>query len=113
MPANRGGTNWSVLISGGALLVAVGVPAINALTGGTEKLEKRVATIEDALTWKYVSKELAAKDLTYTERTLTDLKSSKVDRDVYDMLVANHERRLNFLRDAIRELEKARNNAAR
>jgi hypothetical protein len=107
MPRASGGTNWGYIFAGSAVALTVIVNLLGWLTSGNEKLEKRVSAIEDALTWKYVSKELAQKDLAYTAAAVADLKTSKVDRDVYDLTLANHERRLNFLRDAIRELEKA------
>lgn len=100
------GTNWTVIIAGGALFFSLGNTVIGALLGGTDKLDKRVGVIENDLTWKYLSKEIAAKDLGYINAALHDLKVEKVDRDVYEQKMQTIERILGFQRERIMELEK-------
>lgn len=105
MPVQRG-TNWSVLIAGIALFLTIAGSVLNAIIGGTDKLEKRVGQIENDLTWKYVSKEVAAKDLGYITYAITELKSGKVDKDVYEQRMTALERMVVFQRERILELER-------
>lgn len=105
MPGQKG-TNWSVLIAGGALFLTIASSVLNAVIGGTDKLEKRVGQIENDLTWKYVSKEIAAKDFGFISMAIGDLKAGKVDRDVYEQRLTALERMINFQRERILELER-------
>lgn len=100
------GTNWSVLIAAGALFLTIAGSILNALTGGTEKLDKRVGQIENDLTWKYVSKELAAKDIGFITAAIADLKTQKVDKDIHDQKIISLERTIQFQRERILELER-------
>lgn len=109
MASKGNGTNWAYIIAGSALFFSVASTVIGQVSGGTEKLEKRVGAIEDALNWKYVSKEFAAKDFVLIDRALTDLKISKVDRDVWEMKTTSTDRQLTILRDHIKDIERANN----
>lgn len=104
--AQQRGTNWTVLIAGGALFFSLGNTVIGALIGGTDKLDKRVAKIEEDLTWKYLSKEIAGKDFAYVNAALADLKLNKVDRDIYEQKLQSLERVLGFQRERIMDLDR-------
>lgn len=105
MPQQRG-TNWTVMIAGGALVLSFGSTVINALINSSDKLEKRVGQLEQDLTWKYLSKEVAAKDLNFINQSLLDLKIGKTDKDVYEQRMAQLERMIVFQRERILELER-------
>jgi hypothetical protein len=107
MPRANGGTNWGYIFAGSAVALTVIVNLLGWLTSGNEKLEKRVNTIEDALTWKYVSKELAAKDFGFIDRTLNDLKANKTDRDIYEQRSASIDRQMAILREHLKEIDRA------
>lgn len=109
MAVKNGGTNWGYIFGGAAVGLTVILNILGYFTSGTEKLEKRVNTIEQDLAWKYVNKELAAKDIGFIERTLADLKSGKVDRNVYDMKAASVDRQLALLRDHYKDLDRSIN----
>lgn len=100
-----GKTDWSVIIAGCALAFAAISGGFSFLTGGNDKLEKRVTVIEETMTWKYITKEVAAKDIVYIERALADLKVSKTDKDIYDQKVASLERQIGLLRERLKDLD--------
>lgn len=104
--AQAKGTNWTVIIAGGALFFSLGNTIISSLLGGTDKLDKRVTQIENDLTWKYLSKEIAGKDLGYINAALHDLKVEKIDKDVYEQKIVTLERIMAFQRERIMELER-------
>lgn len=106
---NGGGTNWSLIIAGGAVIITLVANLLSFITGGNEKLEKRVGNIEQDLAWKFVSKEIAAKDIGFIERNITELKTSKVDRDVYEMQVTSYTRQISILREHLKELDRSVN----
>ncbi len=105
MANGKGGTNWSVLIAAGAIIFSIGSTVFGVLSGGNEKLEKRVGKIEDDLPWKYVSRELLAKDVDYVKAALIELKRSKTEQEVYDQKVASLERQVSLLRERLKDLD--------
>jgi hypothetical protein len=72
-------------------------------------MEKRLSAVESDLTWKYVNRDLLAKDIASLQRDLLDLKSSKVDKDVYDLRSQMVDRSLTIQRGRIVELDKSVN----
>ena len=107
MAAKEGGTNWSILIAGAALFLtfAGGIWSIVNPKGDTERIEKRLAVIEDALQWKYPSKELLAKDIEVIRQTLKDLKTDKVDKDVYEQKTSSMDNSIRINRERTKDLE--------
>lgn len=109
MPRDSGTiqTNWTVLIAGAALFLttAGGIWSLVNPKGDTERLEKRIQVVEDALQWKFVSKELLAKDIEFVRIQLLDLKGSKTDKDIYDQKTASLERQITLLRDRLKDLD--------
>lgn len=101
----NGNTNWGWIFGGGAIALTVITNLLSFLTGGTEKLEKRVSKIEDDLNWKYINKDFVAKDINFIDRALTELKNNKVDRDLYEQKMVSHERQLSILRENLKALE--------
>lgn len=107
---NSGGVNWlSLSIAGGAVLITLVGNLLSFITGGNDKLEKRVTQIESDLTWKYVTKEFAAKDMGFIDRTITEIKSGKVDKDIYEQKVVSTDRSLTLLRDHLKEMDRSIN----
>lgn len=98
-------TNWSVLIAAGALILAIAGNVFGVLSGGTEKIEKRVSQIENDLPWKYVSKEVLAKDIDYLRGAVAKLERSKTEQDVYEQKVTSIERQLSLLRERLKDLD--------
>lgn len=105
MPGQKG-TNWSVLIAGSALFLTIAGSVVNAVIGGTDKLDKRVGQIENDLTWKYVNKEVAAKDFGFIAQAISDLKGGKVDKDIHEQRLTALEKMVVFQRERILELER-------
>ena len=108
MPISRqitSGTNWSVIIAAGALVLALASNVLSVVSGGTEKLEKRVSQIESDLAWKFASKEIVAKDIGFIDRQITELKTSKTDRAVYDQEIATLRRIQEVQRGRLRDLD--------
>ena len=106
MATKSSGTNWAYIIAGGALFFSVASTVISQVSGGTEKLEKRSSKIEDDLAWKYTAREFVAKDIQFIDRNIVDLKTHKVDRDVYEQKIASVDRQFVILREHIKELER-------
>jgi len=102
-------TNWAVLISGAAVVISITSNVLGVVSGGTEKLEKRVTKIEEDIAYKFVTRELLAKDIGYVDRTLNDLKNGKVERDVYEQKSASVDRQLSLVRDQVKEVDRSVN----
>lgn len=109
MPAKNGSTNWSVIIAGAAVLISITGNVLGVISGGTEKLEKRVAKIEDDMAYKFVTRDIAAKDISLIDRALTELKGGKVDRDVYEQKSASIDRQLSLVREHVKEVDRSVN----
>lgn len=99
------GANWTVIIAGGALFLTVANSVLGAVFGGSEKIEKRVSKIEDDLPWKYVSKEVLAKDIDYLRGAVSKLERSKTEQDVYEQKVVSLDRQLSLLRERLKDLD--------
>lgn len=104
---NGGGTNWTILIAGAALLLtfASGIWGLINPKGDTERIEKRVTAIEDALSWKYVNRDFLQKDVNFFTSAISELKAGKTDRDVYEQKVVSIENSLRILRERVRDLD--------
>ena len=111
MPAARSGPDWSILIAGSALAItfAGGLWTLVNPQRDTERLEKRVAVLEDSLTWKYVSKELLLKDMSYIDRSLITLKTEKIDKDVYEQRMSTSDKRFEWLLGKIQDIDRSVN----
>lgn len=100
-------TNWTVLIAGAALFLttAGGIWSLVNPKGDTERLEKRIQTVEDALAWKFVSKELLAKDIEFLRLQILDLRGGKTEKDVYEQKVGQLDNSLRILRERLKDLD--------
>lgn len=101
------GPNWSILIAGSAMIItfAGGLWSLVNPQRDTEKIEKRLAVLEESLSWKYVTKESAIKDLVLIDRSVTELKVTKTDKDIYDQKVTSIDRQISLLRDRLKDLD--------
>lgn len=105
--SERGGPNWSILIAGSAMLItfAGGLWSLVNPQRDTEKIEKRLSVLEETLSWKYVTKESALKDLTLIDRAITELKASKTDKDIYEQKSTSVDRQISLLRERQKDLD--------
>jgi EAL domain-containing protein (putative c-di-GMP-specific phosphodiesterase class I) len=116
--ANNDGTNWSLVIAGTALFItfAGGIWSLINPKGDTERLEKqfqaatdvlgkRIQVVEDALQWKYPSKELLAKDVEFVRLAIKELQTHKVDKDVYEQKMSSVDNSLRISRERVKDLE--------
>src|ERR1044072_5568254 len=103
----NGGTDWSILIAGAALTLtfAGGIWSLVNPKGDTERIEKRLQIIEDALQWKYPSKELLAKDIEYLRAAASQLEKNKIDRDVYEQKMSSIDNSIRIQRERTKDLE--------
>lgn len=111
MPAARSGPDWTILIAGAALLLtfASGLWGLINPQRDTERMEKRLSAVENDLAWKYVNKELLAKDVDVVKRDLLELKMHKVDKEVYEQKIQGSDKRFEWLLGRVNEMDRSVN----
>lgn len=107
MPTAR--PNWAVLIAAGALVLSLTSNVLNVVSGGTDKLDKRLSKVEDDLAYKFATRDLLTKDINLVDRALGELKNGKVERDVYEQKQASIDRQIGLLREHVKEVDRSVN----